>query len=59
MVAGLGGLGCGVAETLVRAGIGRLVLVDHQTVSPSDLNRQILYQTGDVGRKKVAAAAAN
>ncbi len=43
LIAGVGGLGTVVAESLVRAGVGRLWLVDNDRVSEPDLNRQILY----------------
>lgn len=56
-VAGAGGLGCGVAEILVRSGIGRLVLIDYGKVDVPDLNRQILFSMEDIGKSKVAAAA--
>jgi len=56
VVAGVGGLGSVVAEALVRAGIGKLCLVDYDVVSVSDLNRQILYSHEDLGIKKVDAA---
>lgn len=42
LVAGVGGVGGFVAEALARAGIGQLTLVDHDSVSPSNLNRQII-----------------
>ena len=53
LIAGLGGLGSPVAMYLAQAGIGRLVLVDSDIVSLSNLNRQILHWEGDVGRLKV------
>jgi adenylyltransferase/sulfurtransferase len=56
-IAGAGGLGSTVAIHLAAAGIGRLRLIDHDEVKLSNLNRQILHWTGDVGRKKVASAA--
>lgn len=56
-VAGTGGLGCTVAEILVRSGIGRIVLIDKGRVDIPDLNRQILYSMDDVGKVKVEAAA--
>jgi len=54
---GVGGVGGTVAEGLVRAGIGRLTLVDHDTVAESNLNRQIIADTSSIGRLKVEAAA--
>jgi sulfur carrier protein ThiS adenylyltransferase len=55
-VAGCGGLGSNAAVLLVRAGIGRLILIDHDTVSLSNLNRQHFFRD-DLGRPKVAALA--
>ena len=52
-VFGLGGVGGYVAETLARAGIGMLDLIDHDTVDPSNLNRQIIALQDTVGRQKV------
>ena len=57
VVAGVGGLGCVVAEQLARAGVGALTLIDSGTVAVSDLGRQVLYTHDDVGRKKTEAAA--
>jgi len=57
-VAGAGGLGSNVAALLVRAGIGRLTIVDFDTVAPSNLNRQ-LYFRDQVGQPKVTALADN
>ena len=51
-VFGLGGVGSYAAEALARTGVGALVLVDHDTVSPSNLNRQILALHSTLGRKK-------
>ncbi len=56
-VAGLGGLGTAVCISLARAGVGHLVLIDFDHVRQSDLNRQILYCTEDIGLDKVEAAA--
>ncbi|MEB2836203.1 MAG: HesA/MoeB/ThiF family protein [Desulfurococcales archaeon] len=57
VVAGLGGLGSFVALELAALGVGSLVLVDHDTVSESNLNRQVLYSQADLGLPKVYAAA--
>ena len=56
-IAGLGGLGSNVAISLARAGIGRLFLVDHDTVDITNLYRQ-QYFTEDIGRKKTEALSA-
>ena len=53
-IAGCGGIGSNVAVSLTRAGIGRLVLVDHDRVEASNLNRQQFVQA-DIGRPKVVA----
>jgi len=57
LVAGVGGLGCTVAEILVRSGVGTLILIDNGIVDEPDLNRQILYTLDDLGKVKVEAAA--
>jgi molybdopterin-synthase adenylyltransferase len=56
IIIGVGGLGCTSACYLTAAGIGNITLVDFDTVELSDLNRQILYQTGDIGKKKALTA---
>ncbi len=53
---GIGGVGGMVAEALVRSGIGNLVLIDHDVVSMSNLNRQVFATTKTVGMNKVDAA---
>lgn len=55
-VVGVGGLGAAAAPYLAAAGLGRLVLIDPDRVSPPDLGRQVLYRADDVGRLKVEAA---
>jgi tRNA A37 threonylcarbamoyladenosine dehydratase len=57
LVAGLGGVGGYAAEALGRAGIGRLTLLDHDVVSLSNLNRQLLALHSTLGRPKVAVMA--
>jgi len=57
-IAGLGGLGSAVAVALVRTGVGRLLLVDHDVVEPSNLNRQ-QYFADQIGRPKVNALVDN
>ena len=54
LIAGCGGLGSVVSENLVRSGIGKLVLIDYDKVEVSNLNRQILFDTDDVGSLKTA-----
>src|SRR4029077_19509514 len=53
---GAGGLGSPVAMYLAAAGVGRLGIVDFDTVDFSNLQRQILHGTPDVGRSKLASA---
>jgi molybdopterin/thiamine biosynthesis adenylyltransferase len=56
VIVGLGGLGAPAAQFLAAAGVGRLTLVDADTVDLTNLQRQILYATRDVGARKVDAA---
>lgn len=57
LVVGVGGLGSPVAYYLVAAGVGKVHLVDPGYLEVSNLNRQVLYTTEDIGRPKVLAAA--
>lgn len=57
LVVGAGGLGSAVLYYLAAAGVGRLGIIDHDVVSMSNLQRQILYSTADLGEDKVNAAA--
>jgi molybdopterin/thiamine biosynthesis adenylyltransferase len=56
---GAGGLGAPAALYLAAAGVGRLMLIDDDVVSLSNLQRQVLYRTEDEGTRKVDAAAAH
>ena len=56
LIVGAGGLGSPVAEFLSRAGIGSLGIVDNDRVSLSNLHRQSLYNTSDIGKFKVKIA---
>jgi adenylyltransferase/sulfurtransferase len=58
LVIGVGGLGAPVAQFLAAAGVGTITLCDGDCVDLTNLQRQILYATGDVGQPKVTAAAA-
>ena len=57
MVIGLGGLGSIISMYLAGAGVGRLILIDYDTVSLSDLHRQLLYTMDDLGKPKADAAS--
>ena len=56
LLVGAGGLGSPAATYLAAAGVGRIGLVDFDRVEASNLQRQILYGTGDVGRPKLEVA---
>ena len=55
-VFGIGGVGSYVVEALARSGIGNLTLVDHDEVSLTNLNRQLVALRSTMGRKKVSVA---
>lgn len=57
LVVGTGGVGAYAAEMLCRAGVGHLTLVDADTVSPSNINRQLPALHSTVGRSKVSVLA--
>jgi tRNA A37 threonylcarbamoyladenosine dehydratase len=54
LLAGLGGVGSYAAEALARAGIGNLTFIEHDVVSESNLNRQLVALHSTVGKKKSA-----
>jgi molybdopterin-synthase adenylyltransferase len=57
-VIGCGGIGTWAIAALASLGVGRLILVDDDTVELSNLNRQVLYRHRDLGAAKAGAAAA-
>ena len=57
IIFGIGGVGSFTAEALARCGVGKIVLVDFDTVSASNINRQLVADTTTVGLKKTAVMA--
>lgn len=57
LLVGAGGLGSTLSQLLCAAGVGRLILLDADRVAESNLQRQILYRTDQVGKPKVQCAA--
>lgn len=58
LIVGMGALGCPALQYLVGAGVGHIGIVDHDSVSESNLHRQLLYGSPDIGKSKVTVAAA-
>ncbi|MEQ9859671.1 molybdopterin-synthase adenylyltransferase MoeB [Pectobacterium cacticida] len=56
LIVGLGGLGCAAAQYLAAAGVGHLTLLDFDTVSRSNLQRQVLHRDSRIGMAKVESA---
>ena len=57
LIVGMGGLGCPVADSLTRCGVGTLGIIDHDIINISNLHRQSLYDSNDVGKFKVDIAS--
>lgn len=57
VIVGIGGLGCPVVQYLGAAGVGRITLVDGDTISRSNLHRQVLFGEADIGQYKAHVAA--
>ena len=57
LIVGIGGLGCPAAESLTRAGIGTIGLVDNDIINLSNIHRQSLFNSKDVKKLKVSVAA--
>lgn len=57
LIAGLGGVGSFAAEAMARAGVGQLTLLDHDQVSPSNLNRQLGALHSTLGMQKAEVIA--
>ena len=57
LVIGAGGLGAPLIQYLAAAGIGTIGIVDDDAVSLSNLQRQVIHGTPDLGRPKVESAA--
>ena len=54
---GAGGLGCPASETLVRAGLGQIHLIDDDVIEASNLQRQTLFLPSDIGKAKALTAS--
>lgn len=57
LIVGLGGVGAYAAEMIARAGVGRMTLVDADTVAPSNINRQLVALHSTIGRPKAEVLA--
>ncbi len=58
LIVGCGALGCGVADLLARAGVGRLRIVDRDVVETTNLQRQVLFDQSDADASRPKAKAA-
>lgn len=57
VIIGAGGLGCPASEILARAGVGHIHLIDNDVIEESNLQRQTLFTSGDIGHPKAEIAA--
>src|SRR5690242_6382823 len=57
LVVGAGGLGAPLLQYLAAAGVGQITVIDDDQVSLSNLQRQVIHTTADIGRPKVESAA--
>lgn len=56
LIVGVGGLGCPVSEILVRSGVGHIHLLDHDVIEASNLQRQTLFHSNNLGQLKAQVA---
>lgn len=56
LLIGAGGIGCAVAQYLVAAGVGRVVINDFDSIDATNIGRQVLYGPEDIGKSKVRVA---
>ena len=56
LIIGVGGLGSAVLPYLAAAGIGEIGIMDDDTVDVTNLQRQVIYKTGSLGKNKVLEA---
>jgi len=57
LIIGLGGLGCPASQYLASSGVGQITVVDNDTISLSNLQRQTLYSSDNIGLSKARQAA--
>ena len=55
-IVGVGAIGCVTSELMTRAGVGKLIIIDRDIVEESNLQRQTLFTSADIGKAKAAAA---
>ena len=56
LIVGIGGVGGTCFETLVRSGVGTIIIIDNDCVDVTNLNRQLLFTEKDIGKSKVDVA---